>query len=319
MKAAVIHQLGTGPVYGDFQEPVPHDDEVRVAVTASALTNFTKVRAAGKHYSFANQPPFVPGIDGVGRLDDGSRVYFLFPRSPFGGMAEFTVARRSSLIAAPEGIDDVTLAAIADPGMSAWAALQERARLQPGETVMINGATGTAGMLAVQIARHLGAANVVVTGRNAEVLATLKATGAADAIIDLTDQTQLGTALHNCFAAGVDVVIDYLWGPSAEEILAAAANAGSHRPLRFIQVGTTSAPTITLRGAPLHSSAIEITGSGIGSVRPEVISQILRDLISAAPGAEFHAATRPIPLADVEPAWSIETATPRIVFTIAHS
>lgn len=319
MKAAVVHKLGMRPVYGDFEEPDPHDDEVRVAVTASALTNFTKVRAEGTHYSFAAQPPFVPGIDGVGRLDDGTRVYFLFPRPPFGGMAEFTIARRSSLIAIPEGVDDVTVAAIADPGMSAWAALQERARLQPGETVMINGATGTAGMLAVQVARHLGAAHVVATGRNQKVLSSLEAAGVSDATVDLTDRKRLGTVLRECFTKGVDVVIDYLWGPSAEEILAAAASAKGARPLRFIQVGTTSAPTITLAGAPLHSAAVEIKGSGIGSVSPAAIAQILRDLIDAAPRAGFRVVTKPMPLTDVESAWAVETATPRIVFTVVQS
>ena len=129
----MVHDLGMGPAYRDFDDPVPRDDEVRVAVTASALTNFTKLRAAGEHYSVTARPPFVPGIDGVGRLDDGTRVYFLFPRAPFGGMAQFTVARRSTLIPIPDGLDDVVLAAIADPGMSAWAALRERARLYPAK------------------------------------------------------------------------------------------------------------------------------------------------------------------------------------------
>jgi NADPH:quinone reductase-like Zn-dependent oxidoreductase len=319
VKAAVVYALGASPTYREFEEPVPRDDEVRVAVTASALTNFTKLRAAGAHYSSSARPPFVPGIDGVGRLDDGTAVYFLFPRAPFGGMAEFTVARRSTLIPAPDGLDDVTLAAIADPGMSAWAALQERARLRPGETVMINGATGTAGALAVQIAKHLGAARVVASGRNTEILASLEASVGADAVIDLGDEAHLNEALRDLFADGVDVVLDYLWGASAERILAAAAAVGGgDRPVRFIQIGTTSAPTITLPGAPLHSSAIEIKGSGVGSVHPSTIAQILRDLVRAAPGAGFRVATRPVPLTDVEAAWSIESATPRIVFTVAH-
>ena len=72
MKAAVVYELGKSPAYREFDEPVPRDDEVRVAVTASALTNFTRIRAAGEHYSSSAHPPFVPGIDGIGRLDDGS-------------------------------------------------------------------------------------------------------------------------------------------------------------------------------------------------------------------------------------------------------
>lgn len=233
-------------------------------------------------------------------------------------MAQFTVARRSTLTPAPDGLDDVTLAAIADPGMSTWAALQERARLIAGEAVMINGATGTAGALAVQIAKHLGATRVIASGRNAETLESLKGPTGANAIIDLTDDAHLDEALRDVFADGVDVVLDYLWGPSAERILAAAAARGGDHPVRFIQIGTTSAPTITLPGAPLHSAAIEIKGSGVGSVHPNAIARILHDLMNAAPSAGLQVATRPIPLTDVEAAWSIETGTPRIVFTVTQ-
>jgi NADPH:quinone reductase-like Zn-dependent oxidoreductase len=184
--------------------------------------------------------------------------------------------------------------------------------------VLVNGATGTAGGLAVQIAKHLGAATVIATGRNIATLESLRSRG-ADTIINLTDDAHRDQALRDTFAGGVDVVLDYLWGPSAEAILAvASATSDGGRPVRFIQVGTTSAPTITLPGAPLHSSAIEIKGSGIGSVQPTAISQILRGLLNAAPAAGFQVATRPLPLTDVETAWTTETASPRIVFTVTQ-
>ncbi|HEY0260821.1 MAG TPA: zinc-binding alcohol dehydrogenase family protein, partial [Lacisediminihabitans sp.] len=245
------------------------EGEVRVAVTASALTNFTRLRAAGEHYSSAAEPPFVPGIDGIGRLEDGSRVYFLFPRAPFGGMAEVTVVPAFRCIPVPDGVDDATLAALADPGMSSWAALEVRAKLAAGETVLINGATGTAGGLAVQIAKYLGAGKVIATGRDRATLDRLVSHG-ADEVIELAGSEALNTALREVFDRGVDIVLDYLWGPSAEAILTAASNTGrGDRVLRFIQIGTTSAPTISLPGALLHSSAIEITGSGTGSVDPK--------------------------------------------------
>lgn len=183
MKAAVVHELGKAPVYSDFEEPVPASDEVRVHVTASALTNFTKLRALGKHYSFSSRPPFVVGIDGIGTLDDGRRVYFLFPRAPFGGMAERTVVSASRCLDVPDGVDDVRLAALADPGMSAWVALEARAKMIPGETVLINGATGSAGGIAVQIAKHLGAHKVIVTGRNREALDRLVSIGADQIVV----------------------------------------------------------------------------------------------------------------------------------------
>jgi NADPH:quinone reductase-like Zn-dependent oxidoreductase len=318
MKAAVVDELGAPPVFRDFEDPQPTDGEVLVAVTASALTNFTKLRAAGKHYSSTTAPPFVPGIDGIGRLDDGRRVYFLFPRAPFGGMAETAVVPAFRCIPVPDGVDDVTLAAIADPGMSSWAALEVRADLVPGETVLINGATGTAGGLAVQVAKHLGAAKVIVAGRSRAALDALLDHG-ADEIIDLSEGDRLDATLRESFARGVDVVLDYLWGPSAEAILTAAANAGrGDHPLRFIQIGTASAATIALPGALLHSSAIEIKGSGTGAVSPKAIGGILAKLMDAASSANFQVATRAFPLAHVEEAWAMEAGTPRIVLTTGH-
>jgi NADPH:quinone reductase-like Zn-dependent oxidoreductase len=161
MKAAVVRESGKVPVYSDFTDPA-FEGEVPVTVTASALTNFAKVRAEGKHFSFHANPPFIVGIDGVGRLDDGRRIYFLFPRPPYGGMAEKTVVARSQYFEVPDSVDDITLAAIADPGLSAWMALETRANLVRGETVLVNGATGSAGSMAVQIAKFLGAKKVIV-------------------------------------------------------------------------------------------------------------------------------------------------------------
>ena len=96
------------------------------------------------------------------------RVYFVLPRAPYGSMAEQAVVPSAHCVPLPDELDDVTAAAIANPGMSSWAAYTERARLKAGETVLVNGATGTAGRLAVQIAKYLGARKVIATGRNAE-------------------------------------------------------------------------------------------------------------------------------------------------------
>jgi len=217
MKAAVVEELRKNPAFRDFEDPEPRGDEVRVSVTASALTNFTKLRAAGQHYSARTAPPFVPGIDGIGRLDDGRRVYFLFPRAPFGGMAETAVIPASRSIPVPDGVDDITLAAIADPGMSSWAALAVRAQLTRGETVLINGATGTAGGLAVQIAKYLGAKTVIATGRNTDALQSLLSRG-ADEIVNLTDTDALDNTLQATFERGVDIVLDYLGAQAPKKL-----------------------------------------------------------------------------------------------------
>src|SRR5580704_7305600 len=108
MKAAIVRGSGQTPVYGDFAEPVPGAGENRIAVTAAAISQIVKGRASGRHYSSSGRFPFVVGIDGVGRLEDGSRVYFVLPDAPYGSMAERAVVPASRCLPLPDGLDDVT-------------------------------------------------------------------------------------------------------------------------------------------------------------------------------------------------------------------
>jgi NADPH:quinone reductase-like Zn-dependent oxidoreductase len=168
MKAAIVKGAGETPVYGDFDTPIAKTGEDLISVRASALSQFSKSRASGSHYSSDGDFPAVAGADGVGLTQDGRRVYFALPKAPFGAFAEFCLVRPEQYVELPSSLDDITAAAIANPGMSAWAALVERAHLAAGETVLVNGATGTAGRIAVQLAKHLGAGKVIATGRNAK-------------------------------------------------------------------------------------------------------------------------------------------------------
>jgi NADPH:quinone reductase-like Zn-dependent oxidoreductase len=317
MKAAIVRGIGQSPVYGDFAEPVPSAGEKRIAVAAAAISQVVKSRASGKHYSSSGHFPFVVGIDGVGRLDDGSRVYFVLPSAPHGSMAERTVVPAAQCLALPDELDDLTAAAIANPGMSSWAAYTERARLRAGETVLVNGATGTAGRLAVQIARHLGAGKVIATGRNADALRSVAALG-ADVTIPLTESSEaLEETFRQQFAQGVDVVIDYLWGKSAECLLIAGAKAGADAvPIRFVQIGAVSGADITLPSVVLRSSAIELMGSGIGSVAFDRFTYCIGELLRATVPGGFKIATNPVPLSEVEQAWPRDEGTRRTVFTV---
>ena len=317
MKAAIVEGAGQSPVYADFAAPAPAPGEHRIAVTAAALSQVVKSRAAGAHYSSSGQFPFIVGIDGVGRLDDGTRVYFVLPRAPYGSMAEQTVVPAAQCLPLPDGLDDVTAAAIANPGLSSWAALKERARLKAGETVLVNGATGTAGRLAVQIAKHLGASKVIATGRNAAALRSVAALGAEITIPLVANQEVLEDNFKEQFAAGVDVVVDYLWGESAERLLIAAAKAGAEGvPLRFVQIGAVSGANITLPSAVLRSSAIELTGSGINSVPRQRFVEAIGGVLQAAKPAGFQIATKTVPLSEVERAWSSDDGSRRTVFTV---
>jgi NADPH:quinone reductase-like Zn-dependent oxidoreductase len=232
-------------------------------------------------------------------------------------MAERTIVPSAQCLTLPADLDDVTAAAIANPGMSSWAAYKERARLKAGETVLVNGATGASGRLAVQIARYLGAKKIIATGRNADALKSVAALG-ADVTITLTaDEAALEEAFRAQFAAGIDVVIDYLWGASAEHLLAAAAKAGKEAtPIRFVQVGSISGSDIKLPSAVLRSSAIELMGSGIGSISLERLARAIGELLHAATPGGFHIAARPVPLAQVEEAWSLDDSAHRTVLTL---
>jgi NADPH:quinone reductase-like Zn-dependent oxidoreductase len=316
MKAAIVMEAGKTPIYGDFQEPVAENGEVRVTVSAAALSNVVKSRASGTHYSSSGELPFVVGIDGVGRLDDGRRVYFALPRAPFGSMSEKTVIRPSQCVPLPDDLDDVTAAAIANPGMSAWAAFRERAQLKAGEIVLINGGTGTAGRLAVQIAKYMGVRKVVATGRNVEALKALSVLG-ADVTIPLGEGGDaFEDALKEQFGGdGIDVVLDYLWGPSAERIIIAGAKAGQDAvPIRFVHIGAVSASNITLPSAALRSSAITLMGSGIGSIPVDRMLKSIEDLMNATLPGGFKITTKTFPLSEVEQVWAVPNSLPRTVF-----
>jgi NADPH:quinone reductase-like Zn-dependent oxidoreductase len=317
MKAAMVLKAWQAPVYADFREPQSSSGESRVTVTAAAISHVVKSRASGMHYSSSGQFPFVIGIDGVGRLDDGRRVYFLLPEAPHGSMAERTVVSSTRCLALPDDLDDVTAAAIANPGMSSWAAYTERARLKAGETVLVNGATGTAGRLAVQIAKYFGAKKVIATARNADALKSVAALGADVTIPLVEDAAALEAAFKEQFAAGVDVVVDYLWGQSAERLLIAAAKAGQDAvPIRFVQIGSASGSEITLPSAVLRSSAIELMGSGIGSTPLDRFVAAIGGLLHATLPAGCQIEVTPVPLSDVERAWPNDDSTRRTVFTV---
>ncbi len=317
MKAAIVQAAGQNPIYSEFPAPQPVAGQSRVIVTAAAVSPLVRGRASGSHYSSEGKFPFIVGVDGVGRLDDGTRIYFVLPTAPYGSMAEQTLVPSKQWVPVPPELDDVSAAAIANPGMSSWAALTERARLQPGETVLINGATGSAGRLAVQIAKHLGARKVIVTGRNADVLRSLTNIG-ADATIVLGDDLEaLEADFRGHFASGVDIVIDYLWGQSAERLLIAAAKAGRESvPMRFVQVGSSSGPQINLQSAVLRSTAITLMGSGIGSVPADRLLHAISGVFSAAIPAGFKIATQAVPLSDFEKAWPKNEGAYRTVFTM---
>ena len=317
MKAAIVTKAGTNPIYSTFKEPTETEDEVVVNVTTAALSNLTKMRAMGNHYSATQTFPIVAGTDGIGTLKNGQRVYFAMPSAPFGALAEQVLVNKHLIIPIPDEIDDVTAAAIANPGMSSRVALVSRAKFVKGQTVLINGATGSAGSLAVKIAYHLGAKKVIVTGRNAEKLAKLDADKAVS--FDMTADTgaaEFEQQLYPIFKDGVDVVLDYLWGDSSLAIMTAIAKAGGHQVTKFVSIGAASGQKdITLPSALLRSSAIEILGSGLKSATmPELLASI-KGVFEWAATEKITVPTTTFDLKDIESAWKAPM-TPRAVVKV---
>ncbi len=317
MKAAIVKEKGTIPVLDSFDSPIATDGHVLINVTAAALSRVSKFRSMGMHYSSEANFPLVAGMDGVGTLEDGSRVYFAMPAAPYGSLAEQTLVNEKLTVRLPDGLDDVTAAAIANPAMSSWAALVYRAGFKSGQTVLINGATGASGSLAVQIAKALGAKKIIVTGRNESKLRTLEADEAVafDMTVDNGQQT-FENALMPVIAEGVDVILDYLWGDSALAIMSALAKTNTDRAARFVSIGTSSGQEdIHLPSSILRSSAIELVGSGDKSVSKADLLQAVRGVFKMAAEGKIGIATTEFALENIEEAWNAPL-TPRPVVKV---
>lgn len=315
MKAAVVHAAGQNPVYHDFESPrilLPEQQLVRIK--AAALSHITRGRAMGRHYSSGMQFPFVAGVDGVGVTENGQRVYFAMPRPPFGAMAEEAVLLPQQCVPLPDDIGDVMAAALVNPGMSSWMALRERANFQAGETVLVNGATGSSGSLAVQVARHLGAGRIIATGRNPQALDELRGLGADEVISLAGDEAEQRAAFERVFGQGVDVVLDYLWGAPARLLLESTIRtADDNRPLRFVQIGSMAGEYLPLQASLLRFRNTVMLGSGVGSVPMDRALLAIRELLSAAGKAGFGIETETAPLADIAAAWTRDTGNRRLV------
>ncbi|MGH9730999.1 MAG: quinone oxidoreductase family protein [Candidatus Acidiferrales bacterium] len=319
MKAAVLHALGKAPRFEAFAEPIPGKDEALVRVRAASLKAIDKQLASGSHYASPRELPVVCGVDGVGDLEDGTRVFFGGPRRPYGAMAERTVVPRAFCFPIPSAIHDDTAAALPNPGVSAWLSLKHRAKLVPGETVLILGATGVTGQLAVQVAKLLGAGRVTGAGRNERVLTRLRELG-ADATIQLDQPAE---SLKEAFAresgdAGFDVIIDYLWGRPAEALLAAITKpefAVVTKETRLVQAGESAGPTILLPAAVLRSTALTILGTA-GIPSRQLLVDAMQQIMARAASGELRIETEQVPLADIERAWQQQEQSGRRIVVI---
>ena len=300
------------PEYTDFPEPVAqNDDEILVSVKAAALKRFDKSRAGGTHYS-SDAPKAngrIIGGDGVCILPDGRRVYGL---GESGMMAEKALIEKDRMVIIPDGLDDVTAAALPNAVIGSAMGLKFKADIQPGDVVLVNGATGFTGSMAVQLAKHYGAGKIIATGRNGQQLEALKQLGANEVIqITGNDEEFLSQikAVHH--ETPIDIVIDYLWGHTAEMILSCFKGDGSFsNKIRYVSIGAMSGETIPLSAQLLRSINIQLTGSGLGAWTKEQVkflfTGILPEAFDLAAAGKLKVETQTVQLKDIAKLWDME-------------
>lgn len=309
MKAAVLHQFGETPRYEDFPDPTPGEGEILVQVKAVALENIDRAMAKGTHYGRPQLMPQLPAIisfDGIGTLDDGKLIGFGGMRPPYGSMAEKVAIPKAYYASIPDGVDAATAATVPASALTGLFPLKWGAKLQSGETVLINGATGFTGKLAVQVAKLLGAGRVIGTGRDAESLWSLGELG-ADEVIDLKQpDEQLAEAFTKAAGeSGYHVIIDFLWGHPTEVLIKTLVPrelAFAKHPIRLVQIGEMAGSNISLSADSLRTSGLEIIGGSAG-LTPEAIGEGTQMVWEWITAGKLRADIEEVPLKDVATAW----------------
>lgn len=310
MRAALVRSFDRPPRYEEIPAPAARGEhDIVVDVLAAGLHPRVRSGADGSHYTSDGVLPLVPGVDGVGRGPQGELLYFVAADDAPGTMAEQALVDRRRAVALPPGTDPVAVAAAMNPGMSSWVALRRRAAFRPGGSVLVLGATGNAGQLAVGIARRLGAARVVGAGRDPERLALVKELGADETVRLDGPEEEVAERLGRA-AADVDVVLDYVWGAPTERALPAllTARADRSKPLAWVQIGSLAGPEITLPSYLLRAANLNLMGSGQGSVSTAGIVAELPALAEEIAKGALAVDAVPMPLAEVEQAWRTRVA-----------
>lgn len=286
------------PACVEIAPPDPRPDAELVEILASALTNLDVANAEGRHYLTPSERPFVVGREAVGRRQDGSRAWFPATSlvAPFGSMAEHSLARLGHGVPIPDDVPDVLAAAVGNAGLAAWLPLSWRARLQPGETVLILGATGVTGSIAVTAAKRLGAGRVIAAGRRPEALDRARALG-ADAVVGL-QRTDLVEAFREVGEARIDVVIDYVNGPAAEAALEGMATGG-----RMVQLGSAAANGLYLPAQTARRGSLDVLGFAYYHAPRSLQEEAYAEVCRLALRGELDLAYEALPLAEFPQAW----------------
>jgi NADPH:quinone reductase-like Zn-dependent oxidoreductase len=313
MKAAVLHEHGEAPRMDEFEDPVEDNGHLLAHVTAAGINHLDLLKASGRFYTGPPPLPSVVGSDGVAWLDDGRRVFFDTTAGPYGSMAELTLVDEDALLDVPDQVGDEVAAALGNSGLGAWLALGWKAALEPGETVLVLGASGTLGSVAVQAARVLGAGRVVAAARAGERLQRLRDIG-ADAVVELDGEDDLAAALKDATRGGADVIVDPLWGPPALAAMRAAAHEARH-----VQVGQMAGATLELPAMAVRAQALQLLGFAVFQAPIEVRRAAYTRLTEAAGRGDIEVDLERVPLEDVDEAWQRQQEGPGTKLVVVPS
>jgi NADPH2:quinone reductase len=302
LKAAIVHELGATPVVEDAPEPQPGDGQAVVALGAAALNPVDLAITGGTFYGGHPPLPFAAGREGVGRVVAGSRfapgTRVATVKAATGSLAERFLADEAELWALPDGEDDAMAAALGIAGLAGWVAVEERGRLEQGERVLVLGATGVVGQVAVQAARLLGAGRVVAAGRDPKRLERCRELG-ADATVALGDPDGMADALRAAFPdGGPELVVDPLWGPPA-----AAALANAPLDMRLVQLGQSAGAEIALASATVRGKRLRIVGHTVLEAPIAVLAAAHRRMLEHAAAGELRLELETAPLERIGEAW----------------
>jgi NADPH2:quinone reductase len=295
LRAAVLHEHGATPRVVDFDDPQETSGCALVDVAAAGLHHLDLHKATGTFYTGPPPLPSVVGTDGVGRLADGRRVYFDATVAPYGSMAERTLVPADAVLEVAEGVEDAVAAALGNTGLAAWLALEWRAELKPGETVLVLGACGAVGGIAVQAAKLLGADRVVAADVARPRLRNLPG---ADAAVDIGDAETLDDDIRAAAQGEVDVTLDMLWGAPALAAMGAAARFARH-----VEVGNMAGGEIALPAPLIRSKSIDVRGFSVAHPPLELKRDAYRRLTAHAAQGDIVVDVQARPLAEVADAW----------------
>ncbi|SCL27012.1 NADPH:quinone reductase [Micromonospora rhizosphaerae] len=314
MRAALLKQLGRPPVVANIPIPTPKPGQALVRVTAAPLNPLDLLIASGHFYAGPPAIPYVPGAEGVGyvvqatSLTTGTRVRFETHAgySGTGSLAEYVGVEESATLPIEEDLPDADAAALGVSALAGWVSLQWRAQLMPGERVLVLGATGAVGQIAIQAARLLGAGHVVAAARPGETLEALKDLG-ADAIVPLDSQDPvfLEAAFREAAGGPVDVTIDPLWGPPALAAIRATATMG-----RVVNLGQSAASEVPVSSAAVRGRMVAVLGYSNLVAPAHVLAAAYKKIIHHARRGDLRMHLSTFTLGDVAEAWVEQKASP---------